>query len=287
MHRHFSLRMPKAALTFLALLATSATAQDQPPTHPWQPESRETLAERFPTPPGTTRLDVPDGSFGAWLRALPVKLDGSAVYYFNGARKPKDVHAAVVDLDIGTRDLQQCADAVMRLRAEYLRAAGCQDDIAFNFTSGDRASWTAWSSGERPRIQGNDVSWSKRAAADDSYGNFRRYLTTVFSYAGSASLEQELGKVKRPSRLEPGDIFIQGGFPGHAVIVMDVAEDAAGQRHFLLAQSYMPAQSLHVLKRPGHQSPWYPANDSGPLATPELPFTFDHLKRFPATGCDR
>lgn len=242
--------------------------------------------ERFPTPPGMSRIDLPDGSFGAWLRSLTVKPDGSAVYHFNGARKPKDVHVAVIDLDIGTRDLQQCADAVMRLRAEYLLASGCQDDIAFNFTSGDRAAWTAWARGERPRVEGHNVSWSKRAAADDSYGSFRRYLNTVFSYAGSASLEGELEQVDRPSRLEPGDIFIQGGYPGHAVIVMDVAEDAAGQRHFLLAQSHMPAQSLHVLRRPGHRNPWYPAGDSGPLATPEWPFTFDDLKRFPTAACE-
>jgi len=46
--------------------------------------------------------------------------------------------------------------------------------------------------------------------------------------------------------------------PGHAVIVVDMAEDAKGQRAFLLAQSYMPAQDIHILKNPmdADLSPW-------------------------------
>ena len=29
-----------------------------------------------------------------------------------------------------------------------------------------------------------------------------------------------------------GDVFIQGGFPGHAVIVVDMVEDKKGQYYF-------------------------------------------------------
>ena len=51
--------------------------------------------------------------------------------------------------------------------------------------------------------------------------------------------------------LQPGDVFIKGGSPGHAVIVVDVAiYTQTGKKVFLLAQSYMPAQQIHILVNP-------------------------------------
>jgi hypothetical protein len=188
----------------------------------------------------------------------------------------------VVRLDVGARDLQQCADAVMRLRAEFLRDRGCDEDIAFRFTSGHRAAWTDWRKGLRPRIAGSQVTWRPGAAADSSYASFRRYLETVFTYAGSASLAKELERVGDPAHLAAGDVFIQGGFPGHAVLVADVAEDGRGRRAFLLLQSYMPAQEVHVLRNPAAPgSPWYLASSHGVLETPEWRFQFEDLRRFP------
>jgi len=67
---------------------------------------------------------------------------------------------------------------------------------------------------------------------------------------------------------------------------VDVAQDEHGQRVFLLAQSYMPAQDIHVLKNPGSNSPWYPARLGKTLVTPEWVFQPPRLMRFPdREGC--
>jgi len=56
-----------------------------------------------------------------------------------------------------------------------------------------------------------------------------------------------------------------------------------GERVFLLVQSYMPAQEIHVLKNPADAglSPWCRIPTDGPLRTPEWTFRMDELKRFP------
>ena len=275
------------------LLPVSATPGDgwERPPYPWPRDALESLEQRFPPPVGFGRLHQEERSFGAWLRGVPLRPRGSSVRLFDGTPKRRQVHAAVVDIDVGERDLQQCADAVIRLRAEYLFALGCERAIAFDFTSGDRARWTDWADGLRPQVTGNRVRWSPNAAANPSYENFRRYLDTVFMYAGTYSLRRELEPVADPKRLRPGDVFVEGGFPGHAVLVVDVAVrvDSRGEedRRFLLAQSFMPAQEMQVLLRPGHpQDPWYPAAASGSLITPEWHFTLADLYRFPDSRCD-
>ena len=75
-------------------------------------------------------------------------------------------------------------------------------------------------------------------------------MDTVFAWAGTHSLEREL-KPAALAGIAAGDVFIKGGFPGHAVLVADVVENrATGEKRFLLLQSYMPAQDIHVLKNP-------------------------------------
>ena len=103
----------------------------------------------------------------------------------------------------------------------------------------------------------------------------------VFMYAGTLSLSQELPTIA-PSNMAIGDIFIKGGSPGHAVIVMDIAENTKGEKIFLLAQSYMPAQNIHLLKNPTDSklSPWYALKDLKILETPEWNFTKNDLKRW-------
>ena len=245
-----------------------------------------TIESAVRPPQGFERIDVEQGSFGLWLRDLAVRAGRPAVFLYDGRRKAnQSVHYAVLDIDVGSKDLQQCADAVIRLRAEYLFSGSCRDDIRFNFSSGDTARWTEWRDGLRPTVSENSVSWARSAGVDSGYGNFRLYLETVFIYAGSASLELELASVTNPESVEIGDVFIKGGFPGHAVLVVDVAKNDADERVFLLAQSYMPAQDIHILKSYEDINPWYRAKSTGVLDTPEWGFGYADLKRFANVNC--
>jgi hypothetical protein len=274
----------------LPLLACGAMAAAPPAggLNPWPEAVGVPIEERFQPPAGCTRIPVAQGSFAAWLRRLALRPGRPQVHLFDGRLKAnQEAHEAVVAIDVGRRDLQQCADAVIRVRAEWLWARGCEDAIAFHFTSGGLARWTAWRAGTRPRVEGSQVRWVPAAAADGSYQSFRRYLEVVFTYAGSASLAGELRPVGDPSRIEGGNVLIQGGHPGHAVLVVDVAERRDGRRVFLLAQSYMPAQEIHVLRNPaGVGSPWYEAATAGELVTPEWTFRYSDLRRFQPSACD-
>lgn len=266
--------------SFLLVLALASMP------HPWAPSSGAApLSERIAPPEGFRRLELSPESFGAWLRALPTRPGRGTVRLHDGREKGNQLaHHLIFDIDVGKRDLQQCADAVMRLRAEYLLAAKREKDICFRFTSGDAIPWRRWAAGERPRVRGSRVRWEAGAPAS-SYASFRRYLDAVFMYAGSASLQRELTPGISLGEIEPGDVFIQGGFPGHAVIVMDVAEDPQGRRRYLLAQSYMPAQEIHLLVNPGAEHPWYDAEAGGPIITPEWTFAPTDLMRFQEVGC--
>lgn len=246
--------------------------------YPWLDvaDAKHSLEQRIPPPAGYARVKV-DG-FGAWLRGLPLKPGRPQVLLHNGRPKSnQDAHFAVVDIDTGKGDLQQCADCVIRLRAEYLWEK--REPIAFDFTSGDRCEWSRWAEGWRPVVSGSRVTWRKGGSGGNSYAEFRRYLRTVFSYAGTLSLERETEGAS--GAVEPGDIFLRGGSPGHAVLVLDVAEKD-GKRVFLLGQGYMPAQDFHVLVNPNDPklSPWYAADFGEELKTPEWTFRRNERRRF-------
>jgi hypothetical protein len=221
---------------------------------PVSPARSGTIESRFTPPDGARRIDLPADSFGAWLRTLPLLPPNSPVLLYDGSPKARqDVHAAVVDLDVGTRDLQQWADAVMRLRAEYLRSRKLP--IVFH---PDR--------GKELRFGG---------------GDFHKFLIKLFADAGTASLSAEMKPIGK-TQLVPGDVLIQGGYPGHAVLVLDAADGADGKRHLLIGQSYMPAQQFHVVKNPAG-GVWFDADalDGSGIKTPEWrPFLRRDARRF-------
>ncbi len=246
-------------------------------------KKKESLKLRISLPGGYERIPVQSGSFAHWLRNLPLKPGKPPVFLHDGTKKGnQSVHYAVIDIDTGKKDLQQCADAIIRLRAEYLYSIKKYKEIHFNFTSGDIAAFTKWTKGYRPIIKNNRVTWKKSGEIDDSYKNFRKYLHTLFIYAGTYSLRREM-KRRSLKDMQIGDLFIEGGFPGHAVFIVDMAVDKnSGKKIFLLAQSYMPAQDIHILINPNNQnlSPWYELDFNGEIITPEWIFKKSDLHSF-------
>tara|TARA_R110002072_G_scaffold16048_1_gene63442 strand:+ start:23894 stop:24760 length:867 start_codon:yes stop_codon:yes gene_type:complete len=242
----------------------------------------KTIATRFNTPLGFQREQSDSTSYAFYLRHLPLKKHGSLVLYYDGTVKDNfNVYDAVVDLEIGKRDLHQCADAIMRLRAEYLWNQKQYTNIHFNFTNGFRVEYSEWMKGRRMVVKGNKTYWNTRNSPSNTYQDFWNYMELIFNYAGTLSLSKELKSIPI-SELQIGDIFIKGGSPGHAVTVVDVAKNKEGQKLFLLAQSYMPAQEVQILKNPNNSnSPWYAVeNCKSGLETPEWGFREGSLKRF-------
>lgn len=241
----------------------------------------DTLETRVLSPEGYERTTVGEGSLTEFLRGYSLKEDGSPVLLYDGRKKRnQSAHQAVFALPMEAEDLQQCADSVMRVYAEYFYLSGRQDEIAFHFTNGFLAEYAKWRDGGRISVKGNNVSWVQSAAYDDSYECFQKYMRMVFSYAGTLSMEAESSEIAL-EELQAGDVFLKGGSPGHVVMVVDVCENEEGKKAFLLGQGYMPAQEFHVLKNPRHEEdPWYYEEEVVyPFETPEYVFGEGSLRR--------
>lgn len=229
-------------------------------------EEGTTLEKRIKSPTGFERVSVGPGSFPDYLRNLPLKPAGSTVSYYNGLPKlNRNIYVAVVAMEIDQQDLQQCADAVMRLRGEYLYEKKDYANLHFNFVSDGK-----------PRYYEDYVK------GDHSYKAFRKYMRYIFSYANTRSLHNEM-KPRSIMSMQIGDVLIQKKNPyGHAVIVVDMAVNpTTGKKVYLLAQSYMPAQDTQILLNPmsDELSPWYELNDQT-VTTPEWTFYPQDLRHF-------
>lgn len=212
---------------------------------------------QIPLPPGFSRLTDSIGSFTRFLQNAKLKKSKTVLLYNGEPKQNQTAQFAILDITTGRENLQQCADAVMRLRAEYLFAQKKFNEIIFFDNNTKAYQFTAPYSRE----------------------NFNRYLKLVFGMCGTASLSKQLKPVTYFNSLRTGDVIIRGGFPGHAVIVMDVAENNNGEKIYLLAQSYMPAQDIHILKNPTDEklSPWYLVTEKSVIQTPEYVFTTNQL----------
>lgn len=283
LHPNSSLLAVPFALALLFCTSPNPTPEAVQTTAEITADTTTLLQTRFPAPNGFERVPAAAGSYGHWLRNLPLKPPGTPVKLFDGSLKGNQkAHAAVVNMDTGKRDLQQCADASMRLWAEYCYHQKAYSKIHFNLTNGFRVDFSKWTEGYRVQVSGNKTTWVKSQKKSDSYATLRAYLDFVFAYAGSLSLSKELAEVPL-NNLQPGDMIIQGGSPGHVVVVLDlVKHPKTGEKRFLLGQSYMPAQDFHVLLNKNNPalSPWYKLEEMAELRTPEWTFSPVVVRRF-------
>lgn len=249
------------------------------------PHPEATLDERFSTPQGFSRVHLEKHSFGAFLRHLPLAAANTPVRSYRGDVIRSGDHpnvAAVVAIDVGNRDLQQCADAILRLHAEWRYAEGHRDH-AYRAADGTKLSFARFAAGDRLRVEGNKLSFVHNArAAEPTHALLRTWLDDVFGWANTGALARDGARVSWKN-LRPGDFFVLTGVPyGHAVLVLDMATDAQGRRALLLGQSFVPAQNMHVL-RPDTSSAWFVVDESETsVSTPFWePFPFESLRRLP------
>jgi hypothetical protein len=187
--------------------------------------------------------------------------------------------AAVVAIDVGARDLQQCADSVIRLHAEWLFAQG-RRDLVYRAASGTPLPFARWARGERIVAGEHGLAWSPQRRPDAGHASFRGWLDAVFTWANTGSLARDARPIARAD-LRPGDFFVQPGAPGHVVLVLDLATADDGRRVALIGQGFMPAQSFQVL-RPARDVAWF-SLDGPSVETPFWPaFAWASLRRLEA-----
>ncbi|WCO01077.1 DUF4846 domain-containing protein [Psychroserpens ponticola] len=218
-----------------------------------------TILSRVNAPKGYVRVSYEKGSFQEYLRNYNLKSFGSKIInYDDSPYFWQRGHIGVLEIPVPKNGLQQCADALIRIRSEYLWDNNRKDEIGFNFTSGHYCSWENYALGYRPNINGNKVTFNKMATANHSKENFYKYLNLIYMYSGTLSLYNELKSID-DSDLQLGDMLIKGGSPGHIVMICDEVVNDKGQKLFLLFQGNTPAQSVHLVKNLVNSkiSPWY------------------------------
>lgn len=205
------------------------------------PHNYNTIGD-IPTPWGYERIPGEDKAYSQFLRTLSLKPRGTKVQYFTGGdARLQSLSYAVVDMPL-LSNAEQCADVCMRLRAEYL-----------------------FQTGQYARIHFRDVNGkTMRYSGGGSRKALESYLRRVYGVASTFSLSRELEQ--RPlSEVQPGDVFVYAAVDrpghqpyGHAVMVVDVAENKRGKRAILLAEGNTPARDIHVMRNLLNplRSPW-------------------------------
>ncbi|MCB1051832.1 MAG: hypothetical protein KDC71_14635 [Acidobacteria bacterium] len=220
-----------------------------------------------------------EGAYAQYLLNLKLLPAGSPVHLYDGRLKGNQrAHFRVLDLEIGQKNLVQCADAAILLRARFLYQHTLP--VVFHATNGQALEWSRYAQGERLQLRNQKLHWVATSSPNHGPETFWRYMEQVFSYAGSMSLAFDTKPVPQ-SDIRAGDLIVQPGSPGHVITILAVAENGSGEKQVLLAQSYMPAQQIHILcaQHDQHKA-WTKWPASGPIDTPEWSFHAPQILRW-------
>jgi len=220
---------------------------------------------------------APD-SWPSFLQHLPTE-NKPIVDYKGNQIGNQEKHFAILIYDVGNSDLQQCADALIRMRSEYLFSQRKYAQIGFHFNSGIYYSLTDYLRGIRPVFRnGQQILAQTNAASGLSHTSLRKWLDIVYAYANTVSLCKEL---KKADGLQTGTVIIFPGNPGHCCIIIDEAITDKHDTVYKIAEGYMPAQSIYVLSNPFEPewNPWYHLG-KGEINTASCSFRSYYLRKF-------
>ena len=232
-------------VTSVLVLATLAVL-NLPVLLPGNFENAECVGN-ISVPKGYERISGNDQMYTDFLRSIPLKPKGAEVRLYKSnetARFGNYAKYAVIDLPL-LSNAEQCADACMRLRAEYLFRHGKYAKIHF----ANNAGLDFFYLGGR----------SRKA--------FESYMRKVYGFANTASLAKEL-PTRALKDVQPGDILVyparKGHKYGHAVFVIDVVQNKKGEKMVMLAEGCTPACDIHLIRnfRNWRNPAWFKWNDN-------------------------
>ena len=251
-----------------------------------------TIKNNVNIPPGWER--VVNSSYHNWLINQEVidtevkTYNGKTIYGLNWKYKIKFTY------DIGKKDLHQCADAAIYLNARYKYDNELYDQIQYTFTNGQTYSYQQYLTGWKPKVRNDNTVKIIYTGLNSkpSVKNFKKYLEYIWMYAGTYSLVHFDTNPISLNDIDVGDMFIQATRPdadgmigpGHAMTIIDMIQNIeTGERKYMLAQSFMPAQEQHILinqRASGMFELWYSFNETQLIHTPFWVFHPRDLKRF-------
>jgi len=228
----------------------------------WAP----TICNYFTPANGYERKEV--DKFGVFYRIFAIVITEGILHTGEKLNGFGSKYAAIFDYPIGKKDLHQCADAAIYMRTTFLNGGlGMRkpSEIKWHYTDGTNLSYQDF-------LNKNNLENGKEG--------FFSYMENIFIYAGTWSIENYDTKSVSIEKLKIGDMMVEGGFPGHIVSIVDIIENDIGEKLYMLSQSFMPAQSNHILLDDDGDV-WFDLNKYDDIIpTPDWTFNKNSFRRF-------